>query len=500
MTPAQKKQKVTFAFQQFSAGKLEQAESLCRDLLADDNHQAEAWFVLGWVHRRRKQNAEAIECFEKAASAGRNDARFHNALGAALAAVGRFNEAAAAYRRAIELQPTFAEAHGNLARTLWLTGDNTGAEQAYQTSLRLAPALAEAHGNYGNFLRRTNKPGEAISAHTKAISLKPNVPEFHLSLGLDYASQDRHADAAPCFARALQLRPDFMSAAASLGHSFHKLNRNQEALACFDRVIEKYPDHPPTRLIRASLLEALGQAERAIAECKEALRLAPGWTIAELNLAAMQGGKTDQELPKENITSLFDGYADSFENHLLGELNYHAPQLVHDALAPLFPEGRRLDVIDLGCGTGLVGALLRPYAASLAGVDLAPKMIERARVRGIYDHLEVGDVTDTLLRHPGAYDLVVAGDVFVYIGDLYPVFKAVHAALRPGGLFAFTVEAHDGDEYVLRPSRRFAHSEPYIHKLALEHALPVASWTRAVLRTEARQPVHGFIVVLRRND
>ena len=115
MTTAQKRQKVTFAFQQFGAGKLDQAESLCRDLLADDEQQGEAWFVLGWVHRRRKQDAEAIECFGKACAADRSDARFPNALGTALMAAGRFDEAVAACRRAIDLQPAFAEAHANRA-------------------------------------------------------------------------------------------------------------------------------------------------------------------------------------------------------------------------------------------------------------------------------------------------------------------------------------------------------------------------------------------------
>ena len=500
MTSARKKQKVTFAWQLLGEGKPEQAESLCAEVLSVDDQQAEAWFVMGWIHRRRQRTAAAIESFQAAARIDRRDPRFHNALGAALAAVGRFEDAAAALRTALELRPAYAEAHGNFARVLWLTGNNDAAEKAYQASIRLAPTLPEAQNNYGNFLRRTGRAQAALEFHRKAVSLNPAVPEFHLSLGAALLTLREGEQAAACFRHALVLRPDYTSAAAYLGHACYNLSRWQEARVCFDKVLQKHPDHADSRLLHALVLERLGEREKAIEECKEALRLMPGSKEAELALAAMQGAHTTHEIPIERLTELFNTYADRFDDHLVGQLNYRAPQLILDALRPHLDTGRRLDVIDLGCGTGLVGALLRPYAASLAGVDLAPKMIERARIRGIYDHLEVGDVTETLLKHPAAYDLVVAGDVFVYVGDLAPVFRAAHAALRPGGLFAFTVELHDGDEYVLRPSRRFAHPDPYIRKVAAEHALPVVSWTQAVLRTESNQPVQGLVVVLRRDD
>lgn len=497
MTPAQKRQKVNFALQQFSAGRLEQAESLCREVLADDGDEAEAWFTLGWINRRRKQVAEAIDCFQKAVLVQRNDARFFNALGAALSAAGRFADAASSYRRALELQPAYAEAHGNLARALWLMGDSAGADEAYQASIRLAPALAEAQSNYGNFLRRTGKLTEAIAAHQKAISLKPSVPEFHLSLGLDQLAQHRIEDAAASFARALKLNPDYATACAYLGHASQLLKRWEFALACFDKVLQKHPDHPDTHLARAWTLEQLGRADEAIAGYTEALRLVPGWDAAEFNLAAIRGGRTVHEVPAETIQELFDNYADRFEDHLVGQLNYCAPQLLREALVPHLTGRGAPDTIDLGCGTGLVGAMLRPYAAALTGVDLAPKMIERARVRGIYDELEVGDVTETLRKRPDAFDLAVAGDVLIYLGNLAPVFQAARTALRPGGLFAFTLEAHDGEDYVVRPSRRFAHSERYILKLAADNGFVTVSWTTGALRTESGQPINGFIVILR---
>jgi predicted TPR repeat methyltransferase len=156
-----------------------------------------------------------------------------------------------------------------------------------------------------------------------------------------------------------------------------------------------------------------------------------------------------------------------------------------------------MDIIDLGCGTGLCGELFRPFARHQIGIDLAPKMIEKSRARGVYDELEEQDVTVALAKRPRAVDLILAADVFIYVGGLDSVFEAAAGALRPGGLLAFTIESEETGAFTLRASRRYAHSARYIRQLASTWSFSEVSMQDAVIRTEKQVPMQGKVIVLR---
>ena len=191
---------------------------------------------------------------------------------------------------------------------------------------------------------------------------------------------------------------------------------------------------------------------------------------------------------------------------MLEKLEYKGPEVVLTALQPWIEEhlaaagqdASGVDILDLGCGTGLCGIALRPFARRLDGVDLSPKMIANARERDVYDHLEVNELTDYLDCCGQAYDIAAAGDVFVYIGELEPVFKAVRQRLRPGGAFVFTVEEQEGqgDGFVLCDSNRYAHTEGYIRGLAARTGYTIRSLEQRSTRQEALQPVPCLVAVL----
>jgi predicted TPR repeat methyltransferase len=154
-----------------------------------------------------------------------------------------------------------------------------------------------------------------------------------------------------------------------------------------------------------------------------------------------------------------------------------------------------LRILDLGCGTGLTGAVFRARAACLDGLDLSPAMIEKARAKGLYDQLSVGDI-ETALAAPGPlYDLIVAADTLVYLGDLASLFRNVRARLEPHGYFLFTVEA-GLEDFALGPKRRWRHGEAYLRRIAGDAGFEVAGLVEASPRTEAQQPVAGFAVAL----
>jgi predicted TPR repeat methyltransferase len=154
--------------------------------------------------------------------------------------------------------------------------------------------------------------------------------------------------------------------------------------------------------------------------------------------------------------------------------------------------------VDLGCGTGLSGARFRPLARTLTGVDMSAKMLEVARQRQIYDHLVCGELVEFLQAQARAHDLAVAADVFVYIGDLAPVFHEVRRALSDGGLFGFSVEAGEERDFALRSTLRYAHSAAYLRRLAGDHGFVLETIDTTVIRQDGGDDVVGHIAMLRR--
>jgi len=183
-------------------------------------------------------------------------------------------------------------------------------------------------------------------------------------------------------------------------------------------------------------------------------------------------------------------------SNLVSGLKYQTPALLFDAIAPFVPAGK-LDILDLGCGTGLFGPQLRPLARTLTGIDLSSNMLKKAEQRQLYDQLICGDIAEFLEAQSQAFDLAVAADVFVYIGDLSRVFRGVRGALRDGGLFGFSVESTDEADFVLRTTLRYAHSVPYLEKLARDHRFVLERVEARVIRQEHEVDVNGYLAVMR---
>lgn len=225
----------------------------------------------------------------------------------------------------------------------------------------------------------------------------------------------------------------------------------------------------------------------------EALRLDPADTMgAALRLDLLRARPMADAMPAAFVETLFDQYAHHFDHALVAKLDYRAPQHLRAALS-----GPYARALDLGCGTGLMGAELRPLCAHLEGWDISAEMLREAEAKGIYDALEKRDLS-TLPAPEVLCDLITAADVFAYIGALEQIIGWVALALVPGGTFAFSTEVHDGPEpLVLRESRRYAHSESYLRGL-LTQAGMAAQITRAPLRRDRGAMIEGFMVLARR--
>ncbi len=288
---------------------------------------------------------------------------------------------------------------------------------------------------------------------------------------------------------AVALNPGIAVAVMTLGEVLLKLGALPTAIAELQRALRLDPGLDKARFL-------VGRAWLDAGEAGKALEIFEGLESTPEVEALMDRAHAIQSAPRSDsgyVRHLFDQFSADYDARMIGQLAYAAPQILGE-LADLVMHGRgNLRILDLGCGTGLAGVAFKPRAARLDGIDLSPAMIEKARLRKVYDSLAVGDIETALA---GTYDLVLAADTLVYLGDLAPVFRAVAACLSSDGYFLFTTEEKSGSGFELGPNRRWRHSEANIRAQAAAAGLAVAGLVAASPRTEANQPVPGFAVAL----
>ena len=268
---------------------------------------------------------------------------------------------------------------------------------------------------------------------------------------------------------------------------------------CYQRVLDLAPDRSDAVWGIAECHASQDEVDLAITWYRRYLNFSPDEPEALHMLAALGAQPSPVRASDGYVTAYFDRFAEDFDQQLVDELDYQVPRLLYDSLASCIDDAAlRLDILDLGCGTGLSGCLFRRHANRLDGVDLSPVMLDHARQRGVYDALTAGEISAHLMGLTHQYDVLLAGDVLAYFGRLSGLFRGIARATREGALFAFSVEARRRSGYRLTPSGRYAHGRRYITRLATAAGLREVSVTREQLRYEYGEPVMGDIWVFER--
>jgi predicted TPR repeat methyltransferase len=316
--------------------------------------------------------------------------------------------------------------------------------------------------------------------------------------GNSHQDAGEHPQAEQCFRSAIAAEPAHAKAWNNLGVSLQAQGRTGPAMTAYRTALAHDAALPQPNANLAHLCAAGGDLAGAAACYVAALKHHPGDPRLEHMLAAVRG-ETSPHPPAGYAAAYFDEVAHVFDQHLVCELGYGVPRLLAEAVAPLLAGRAPCRVLDLGCGTGLVGAALHAVLPSpvLAGVDASCEMLRQARRRGLYSRLALGDLVAELhATPPGSLDAVVAADVFIYLGALDTVFDAVAAALVPGGAFVFSLEQAARGDYVLRPTGRYAHSDAYIEALARRCGFAACRLETIPLRREEGQIQSGSLAVL----
>jgi predicted TPR repeat methyltransferase len=367
-------------------------------------------------------------------------------------------------------------------------------------ALRVSPEYADAHNNLGNIYREQDRLNEAEACYRRVIELIPKSAAAYNNLGTVLRAKGLLPDAEAAYQKAIDIAPNFPNPHENMGNLLSQQGKVTEAVAHYSQAIVLNPDHPGSKKMLGIALSSLGRVEEAANVYREWIEKEPYNPVARHLLAACSGKDVPQRAADDYVKQVFDNFAERFEERL-ENLEYRAPELVAGAVAKICgqPAGD-LDILDAGCGTGLCGPLLRPYACRLEGVDLSPGMLDRAKSIGCYDALEEAELTGFIGSRKGTYDVIVSADTLCYFGDLQAVMVAVAAALRPGGFFIFTVERFEEDDgtlgagFRINPLGRYNHQESYVRRVVTEGGMELKSIAHGALRQEMGSPVAGLVV------
>lgn len=353
-----------------------------------------------------------------------------------------------------DLDALFAE-----ASALYERNDLAAAASGLERVLTADPGHIQARYKLGNVFKEQGRTDEASAQYRALLGRNPRHAETLNNLGAIYQAQDMPDAAETCYCQAMAYKPDLAPPYVNIGRIMQGQGRHEEAAQIYRKALQRGLD-----------AELFGHL-----------------------LAALGGGEGGGRAPAGYVRETFDAFAAGFEHRVVDELGYRVPELL---AALVRSQGRSgLDALDLGCGTGLVGTALGSLARSLAGVDLSPRMLEVAARKGCYATLYDADIAQWLARaDPAGFDLAVAADVFIYIGDLREIFQEARRVLRPGGLFAFSVEVCEVGDFQLQPTGRYAQSRAYVEGLAAAQGFKLLAREAA----DVRSGIEGELYLLGR--
>lgn len=338
----------------------------------------------------------------------------------------------------------------------------------------------------------------AISYYEKALSIKPDYAEAHYNLGFSHHRLGQLDAAVRSYKKVVAIKPNYAEAHNNKILSVIYFFTNGQIPDAIDTLEVLIKDNSNDALLFNMIggcYASLGQIDKAVKSYKQALAIKPDYAVPQHMLNALTGN-TSTEPPKEYVKNLFDDYAERFNDSLIKQLEYKLPFLIKELILKLEPTIKTFKkVIDLGCGTGLTGKELRGISDNLTGIDISSNMVEKTRKLDVYDHLIVGDVVDILSSSKEKYDLFIALDVFIYVGELTKIFKTIRNCCNKNSLFIFSIESRMDDGYSLLKTGRYSHSDSYILKTASDGFKLIKS-QEVNLRKEKEGWIDGKIFIL----
>jgi len=285
---------------------------------------------------------------------------------------------------------------------------------------------------------------------------------------------------------------------STLARHFQGSGKYEAAYQCAKRVTELKPEDPDAWYTLGSEAQYAGRRKEAGDAYEKYLEYRPEDASIGHILTALRDEAPPPRMPDECIRQTFSGFSSHYDIKMRDSLSYQAPERLQDLIRVEMGDAGGLEILDIGCGTGLSGVGLKERAARMTGIDLSQEMIEVARARGIYDRLEVAEIIEWLNQTQDQFDLITACDCLVYFGDLQPVAAGAAGRLKPGGRFAFTMERGEKHPFHLTDSGRYTHHAEHVREVAAQAGLMVDRLEEGFLRNEWGSAVTGLYALLRK--
>jgi predicted TPR repeat methyltransferase len=516
------------------AGQLSDAEQGYVAWLENHPNDVTALNCLGMLYAEQHQLDKAQSCFEMAVKLKSADPVLQLNLANIFKTKNRYPQAEAILLECIKDHPDYAAAYNNLGTVYFAQGRLQEALDAYHHAIRLQANYIDAYYNAALTLNKQKKPMEAMTIFRSLIELAPEHVGAHFQLGCLLMQQNQYRQALDEFAAIEKNHPHHVETQINMATCCLKLDWINEAKIHYLRALEITSDDEQVLFNLGVLSMQQGHIDDAIHYYLQAIAIQPDFFEAQNNLGTSYLAKRDKQNalrhfqealrlqpdnvavrhtisiltqthqvdapPAQYVRTLFDSYADHYDAHLQQVLHYQVPLLLIQLLeqhAEVPSHG--WDVLDLGCGTGLCGEYFHSVARTLIGVDLSANMLEQAEKKHLYDKLIELDAEAYLTSHPASTDVIVAGDVLVYMGNLTELMPLVAAALRPDGYFVFNAELSQDKDYVATASGRYAHRKNYLDKLLAENKLAVLAYHTAEFRNQDGAPIVGHLYLAKKS-
>ena len=392
------------------------------------------------------------------------------------------------------------------------------ADQYYTAILKAQPKHPDANHNMGVLAVGVGKVEEALSFFKTALEANSSVSQFWLSYINALIKLNRLDEAKAVFdeAKGKGAKGDeFEQLEKQLGSSTSKKSNAQEpsqeelqslinlytqghyqeTLTQASQLLKEFPHSINLYNILGAANKQLGKLDKAIEAYKKALSIEPYHGNAKHMLSALTGNK-NETAPREYVENLFDGYSRKFEASLVNKLEYKTPKFIRDILKKLNSSRSLGSVLDLGCGTGLLGPEIRDHCSRLEGIDLSSKMLELAKQKNVYDKLSHLDIVEYLSSKSLDFDYYIALDVFIYVGELTEIFRLIKSRAKHPGHLVFSTEHTELDGYHILKTGRYSHSKTYIESLCKKFDYNVAHFSTTALRKEKDSFLTGGMYVL----
>jgi len=412
---------------------------------------------------------------------------------------GQLSEAASTLNEAQKILPGDARIFMMAGLMAEKSGNVKGAFEMLRKSVAAAPGWGPGLLELALLLARQNQFAEAVEKAEEVARLEPRNLVV-LAGVIDIAHRAGHTDmAVRHLRRGLELVPGDVQLRRLLARDLDSLGHHADALEAWGGLLAQDPHDREALFGRVRTFLAMGTPAQARAATATLLELLPEDPVAAY-YDQLARGETPPHQPLELNRALFDGMAEIYDQHIVRGLGYRLPKIVADQILERYPD-RHLNVLDLGCGTGLLGVCLGRLDGFLIGVEISQKMLEQAARHKVYDRFHTVDLNEALAATPAAqYEVLAALDVFIYTGDVSRAIADAHRILQPAGDFYFSCElaAEEGADLVLQANGRYAHKRSHVARLCREAGFETVDIQELDLRREAGVPVPGILVRARK--